>query len=84
MSEIIMEESLLQKSKRILKEQGPAMVVKKGWAMFLRQLEPLRIIFYPYAKWDLPRHVEGSYTAETAIDFVNNRYGGYIPESRSS
>ncbi len=77
-----MEESFIGKSARIIQQQGVGVFIKKGWHAFLRQLEPFRIVFYPYARWDLPRQTEKSYTAETAIDFVNKKYGGYIRPSQ--
>jgi predicted O-methyltransferase YrrM len=77
-----MKESLFGRSKRIITQQGLGMFIKRVWRAFLRQLEPLRIVYYPYARIDVPKQVEKPYTADAAIDFVNKRYGGYIRPSQ--
>jgi predicted O-methyltransferase YrrM len=70
-----MEKSVLDRSARILRQQGLGTFLVKGCRAILRMF---RILYYPYARWKLPKETQKPYTPETAIDFVNDKYGGFI------
>ena len=73
-----MSESILQKTTRILKNEGARGLAQKGSRSFLRQLRPLQIVFYPYARWRIPQLANRPYSAESAVDIAMNGFGGYI------
>jgi predicted O-methyltransferase YrrM len=77
-----MTESILQRSKRIIKKEGASGLIKRAWNICIVKLDPLRIIFYPYAKLVLPKEAKKLFTAETGVDLVLNRFGGFIRPSQ--
>lgn len=76
------QETFSGKVRRIVKNDGIGGLLKKGTLAALRPLEPLRIVFYPYARWKVPQAARKHYTAETAVDFVLGTSGGYIKPSQ--
>lgn len=58
-----------------MQHQGIGGFLKKIRA---RHFDPLKVVFYPYVRWQLPREVERPYTAHEAMDTVFNRFFGFI------
>lgn len=48
----------------------------------LRTLEPLKALYYPYVKWQLPREVNKPHTVPEAVDYSLNRFCGFIRPSQ--
>jgi predicted O-methyltransferase YrrM len=78
MAKLEAAESVLQKSIRILRTEGPGTFAKKGWRALQHQCRPLQVIFYPYAKWRIPQLTDKSYSAETAVNIAMHGFGRYI------
>lgn len=54
----------------------------RGIRAFFRIFEPLRVIFYPYVRWALPRETNKPYTPEQAVDRALGGFCGFIRPSQ--
>ena len=71
----VMKKSFVGRCIDVIKEKGLMGFLKKINA---RHFDPFKIIFYPSAALHIKKTVNRTYTAQEAVEFVFNRFGGYL------
>jgi predicted O-methyltransferase YrrM len=74
----VARESILERCARVLRNDGIGGFVTKGFRTLVMMLEPLKVVYYPYVRWKLPKEVAEDYSAEAAVRFALHRFGGFI------
>lgn len=70
-----MRKSFIVRCINVIKEKGLLGFLKKIEA---RHFDPLKIIFYPYATLRISKEINQPFTAEKAVNFIFNKFGGYL------